>query len=68
VDIDDLRTGRLNNNRRAWVGYGLPRRALKIARPLRPLAHFLHRIGHILLLVVVAAGVLLICVAIYWLF
>src|SRR5450759_1834485 len=55
-DVNHIRAGGLNGNRRALRGYGLLRRGLKIAGLFSPLAHHLHGIHHILLLIVVSVA------------
>ena len=52
-DVNDLGIGRLNDDRRPLCLYDLLRSGPKIASFLRPLAHHLDGIHHILLLVVV---------------
>jgi hypothetical protein len=55
-DVNDFGAGGLNDDRRALRRYGLLLRVLKIALFLRPLAHHLHGIHHILLLVVIGVA------------
>src|SRR5271166_1475990 len=55
-DVNDLRVSRLNDDRRALGGYSLLGRGLEIAGFLRPLAHCLHGIHHVLFLVVVGVA------------
>src|SRR5271157_1360781 len=52
-DVNGIRVGRLNTDRRVLRRYGLLRCALKIAGIFRFLAHHLYGIHHILFLVVV---------------
>src|SRR5271157_1116216 len=53
-DVNLIGAGRLNADIRVLRGHGLLWRSLEIASFLRPPAHHLHRIHHILLLVVVS--------------
>src|SRR5208283_1615428 len=55
-DVNHLRVSRLNDDRRVLRSYGLLRRGLKSAGLLRPLAHHLYGIHHILSLVVVGVA------------
>src|SRR5271157_3012816 len=55
-DVNHLGVSRLNDDRRALHGYGLLGRGLEIAGFLRPLAHHLYGIHHILSLVVVGVA------------
>src|ERR1700732_3747265 len=55
-DVNDFGTGRLDDDGRVLGRYGLLRRGLKTASFLRPLAHHLNSIHHILLLVVVGVA------------
>src|SRR5271157_1933955 len=55
-DVNHLGVSRLNDDRRVLRGYGLLRRGLEIAGFLRPLAHHLYGIHHILSLVVVGVA------------
>src|ERR1700723_2088510 len=52
-DINDIGLRRLNDYRRALRSHGLLRGALQIAGGFRFLAHYLNRVHHFLLLVVV---------------
>src|SRR6202051_751820 len=51
--IDHFRIGRLHNDCFFLRGYGLLRRGLQISRLLRTLAHYLHCIHYLLLLIYV---------------
>src|SRR6266436_1374880 len=55
-DVNDFWASRLNDDRRVLRRYGLLGRAGKIARFLRPLAHHLYGVHHILLLIVVGVA------------
>src|ERR1700688_1556314 len=55
-DVNDFGNGRLDDDGRVLGCYGLLRSGLKIAGFLRPLAHHLNSIHHILLLVVVGVA------------
>src|SRR4029077_6093478 len=55
-DINHVRAGGLNDDRGILRGYGLLRRTLQIASFFRFLAHYLHGIHHVLLLVVVSVA------------
>src|SRR5271165_1017870 len=55
-DVNHLGVSRLNDDCRVLRGYGLLRRGLEIAGFLRPLAHHLYGIHHILSLVVVSVA------------
>src|SRR6266481_4819620 len=55
-DVNDFGASWLDDDRRVLRRYGLLRRGLKITGFLRPLAHLLYGIHHILLLVVVSVG------------
>src|SRR5208283_438338 len=55
-NVNDFGTGRLNNDRLALRRHVLLRCGLQIAGFLRPPPHHLHRIHHILLLVVIGVA------------
>src|SRR5208283_1215950 len=55
-DVNDIGASRLNDDRRALRRYRLLRRGLKIAGFLRPLAHHLYGVQHVLLVVVVGVA------------
>src|SRR5208282_586177 len=55
-DVNHIGAGRLNDDSRAVRGYGLLRRGLQVAGLLRPLAHRLYGIHHVLFLVVVGVA------------
>src|SRR6266478_5957361 len=55
-DVDDVGAGRLDDDGRVLGRYGLLLRILKIARFLRPAAHHLNGVHHVLFLVVVSVA------------
>src|SRR5229473_760672 len=55
-DVNDFGASGLNDDGRVLRRYGLLRGSLQIARFLRPLAHYLYGVHHILLLVVVGVA------------